>query len=178
MDWQVIVIIILIVMIFPLAIAGISAAPWIPTRKRDIKRIIDLADIKKGEKVYDLGCGDARVLIAAAKEKQAQCVGLELSWLQWLHARINVIANGVGKLVKIKLKSFYTEDLSMADVVFIFLLPKSFKKVQTKLNLEIKPGTRVLVAAWPMPDWDKYLVEKHKPNKEKDIALYLYKIKQ
>lgn len=177
MEWQIGVILALVLIVAPLAIAGISAAPWVPTRKRDVKRVLDLAQIKKGDIVYDLGCGDGRIITAAAQERQAQCLGFEISWLQWLHSKFKILKTGTGKSVKVYLKSFYMADLSQASVVFIFLMPKVYQKLKAKMESELKSGSRIVVAVWPIPGWEKYLVKKSQPEKEKDVAFFLYKFK-
>lgn len=178
MDLQLLLILIALLIITPLAIAGMSAAPWIPTRKKDVRRIIDLADIQPGQIVYDIGCGDARFLIEAAKIMDIKAIGIEISWVQVLHARIKIFFNRVSKKVKIKLKSLYREKLNNADLVFIFLLPKALPKIGEKLEKELKNRTKVITSAWPIPNWEKYLIKKDQPNKDKDIILYLYEMKK
>lgn len=154
--------------------AGISAAPWVPTRRKDVKRTLDLAQVKPGEKVYDLGSGDGRLIIAAARDYQAQAIGLEISLFQYLHSRLNLLFSGLKNKsqVKIKYRNFFRYDISEADVVIVFLLQKCYPRLVKKLAKELKPGARVVVHVWPLKEWKPVKVDR--PTR-KDISLYLYK---
>ena len=173
--WLVLILLGVILILLPLAIAGVSAAPWIPTRKIDLKRIVALAGIKAGDKVYDLGCGDARVLIAACQQvPDAEYLGIDLSWLQVWHAKLKVFRNGFSKKIKIKLGSLFVEDLTQADLVFVFLLPKPYAKISIKLKKELPPGARVISAVWPINELKDKLVKVSQPDINKNLAFYLY----
>lgn len=131
------------------AYAGISAAPWFSTWSRDIERFLKLAEIKPGQKFYDLGCGDGKLVFAAAGAG-AEAVGFEISLLPYLIAlsRSYYIKNS-----KIKFKSFWNQNLSDADVVYIFLTPKINPKAKLKLEKELKVGSKVIAYAWPIDGW-------------------------
>lgn len=132
------------------ALGGYSAAPWVPAWSHDVERFCDAAQISPSDIVYELGCGDGRILAAAARHG-ARGVGYEISLLPfciaWLRARF------VQPHPRILLKNFWTADLSEATVVILFLLPEPYKKLQPKLQRELKPGTRVVCYVWPMLGW-------------------------
>jgi len=162
-------IIILFVFVATFAYAGYRGAPWAPTRKEDIARFLELAEIKGGEKVYDLGCGDGRLLFAAA-EKGATVVGYEISLLPYLIAKVKQLLFPRKKQTKILFKDFWHVDLKDADLVYFFLMPKVYKKLKEKLEKELKPGARVIAYVWPIDGWEPQRISALK-NVQK---IYLY----
>ena len=153
--------------------AGIRAAPWVASRRKDVQRFLKLANISPGQIVYDIGSGDGRMVIAAAKAG-AQAIGLEISLFPYLLSKIK---QGLAHLpnLTIKYRDFFHEDLSSADVVYIFLMPKAHRRLKEKLEKELRPGAKVITYVWPMPGWPP--VKKDKPG-DKSITLYLYQMKQ
>ncbi|MEK9153569.1 MAG: hypothetical protein AAB723_03155 [Patescibacteria group bacterium] len=132
--------------------AGYRAAPWAPTFKADTERFLKLADIKPNQKVYDLGCGDGR-LVLAASQAGAVAVGFEISLLPYLIAKWRILRSPFKKKCSIKFRDFWRADLSDADAVYFFLMPKIFAKMKAKLEKELKPGAKVIIYAWPMEGW-------------------------
>ncbi|KKQ79036.1 MAG: hypothetical protein UT02_C0049G0006 [Parcubacteria group bacterium GW2011_GWC2_38_7] len=154
------------------AYAGLRAAPWVPTNKKDVARFLDLAEIKAGDKVYDLGCGDGRLLFPAA-EKGAQVAGYEIFLLPYLIAKWKQYFFTQKKQTKIVYKDFWHVNLADADIVYFFLMPKVYNKLKTKFEKELKPGTKIISYVWPIEGWTPLRVsESHKAQK-----IYLY-IKQ
>lgn len=143
-------ILILFIFLGTFAYAGVRAAPWFPTWSRDISRFLKLAEIKPGQKFYDLGCGDGKLVFAAAGAG-AEAVGFEISLLPYLIAlsRSFSIKNS-----KILFKDFWNQNLSDADIVYIFLTPKVNPKAKEKLQKELKTGARVIAYAWPIDGWE------------------------
>lgn len=159
-----ILLIILFIFIATFVYAGWSAAPWAPTRKADVVRFLKLANIKPGDKVFDLGCGDGRLLFAAA-EKGAVVTGYEISLLPYIIAKIKQLSFaqkdktphhslclGAGQ-AKILFKDFWNVDLSDANIVYFFLMPKVYAKLRAKFEKELKPGTRIIAYVWPIDGW-------------------------
>ncbi len=151
------------------AYAGVSAAPWFATWSRDIQRFLKLAEIKPGQKFYDLGCGDGKLVFAAAGAG-ANAVGFEISLLPYLMAKTRSFSV---KNSKIFYKNFWNQNLSDADVVYIFLTPKINPKAKEKLTRELKPGTKVIAYTWPIEGWlpDKTDTLSGQP------SIYLYNIR-
>ena len=123
---------------------------WVPTWQRDIDRFLKLADIKPGQRVYDLGCGDGRLVIAAAK-KGAKSVGLEISILPFVVAYLRNFFSR--NKAQIKFRDFWMIDLKEADVVYFFLIPRIYEQLKNKLEKELKPGARVIAYVWPITSW-------------------------
>ena len=154
------------------AYAGFSAAPWVPCRSADTKRICDLAKICPSDTVIELGCGDGRILAAAAR-RGARCIGYEISILPYLIARIRAqLTPAPYPRPKILLRSFWSTDISVATVVIIFLMPAVYKKLSEKLLREAAPGTRIIFYVWPMREWQPVQIDKPSGRP----ALYLYEI--
>ena len=156
---------ILSLLLIPSALAGLSAAPYVPTRKRDVARFLKLAGIRKGQIVYDLGCGDGRLLVAAAKEG-ARAIGYEMSLLNYLFCIF------FRRGIKVKLRDFFKGDFHDADVVYMFLMPKALDKIGKILTPQMKHGSRIISYVWPINGLtaEKVDQEPGRPN------MYLYKM--
>lgn len=159
--------------LFTVAIASASLAPWVPSRKKDLIRIFKLADLKPGEIFYDLGCGDGRLTVCAAKNFKARAIGIELALPLFFVCAIRKLFSR-GESLKFKLKNLFKENLAEADAVYIFAASpgKLRGKIKQKLENELRPGARVITYAFPVEGWRPEIVDK--PS-EKDVAVYLYK---
>jgi len=168
--------VILIIVLFTFAYAGISAAPYVPLWKSDIRRMLQLAGLKENEKLYDLGSGDGRILLIAEKEFNALCLGFEISVLLYFISCIRIVIRNLKAKNKIKIKyqSIYTADLSKADVISIFLTPMAMKKLEPKFEEGLKPGCRIVSYAFALPNIKADQVSKPAKNK---TSIFLYKIK-
>ncbi|MBU0636665.1 class I SAM-dependent methyltransferase [Patescibacteria group bacterium] len=149
--------------------AGIRGAPWVPTKKKDIERFLKLAKIIPNQKIYDLGCGDGRLICAAAKVG-AEAQGFEISLFPYLLANIYRIFQKNKSKIKISYKDFWYANLNNADIVYFFLMPKIYPKLKQKLEKELKHGAKVITYVWPIKEWTPIKVDvvKGYPN------LYLY----
>ncbi|MDO8463468.1 MAG: hypothetical protein Q7S96_04345 [bacterium] len=132
---------------------ALSAAPWVPMHARDVARFHRMAQLRPGERFYDLGCGDGR-LVRAAAAAGAHATGFEVSLLPYLIARIRGRRRGV-----VRYRDFWRQDLSDADVIYVFLMPKVYRTLRRKLERECRPGTRVILYVWPMDGWQHDLVD-------------------
>jgi precorrin-6B methylase 2 len=159
----------------------IAAAAWlmlgvpsVPTPASVVRVMIDLADIKPGETVIDLGAGDGRVLIEAAKRQPSiRAIGYELNPMAWLLGRCRIILHRLP--VAFHLRSFFSADLSKADVVFLYLFPETIEKLQRKLQNELRPGTRVVSYMFRFPQ--KEAVSTKKVNGYwGESSAYLYRV--
>ncbi len=152
--------------------ASFSVAPWLPVFKKDIKRIIRLADLKPGKVIYDLGSGDGRVLIGLANNTDAsRVIGYEISFLFYLISYLRILFLGLSKKAEIIFGDFLYRDLSNADVIFFFLTPMAMKKLKPKFEKELKKGTRILSYNFSIPGWKKIAVDR--PN-ENDMPIHIY----
>ena len=151
--------------------AGFSAAPWLPSWKKDIVTILAQAEIKSGDTVYDLGSGDGRWLFAVAKKTQAsKVVGYEISVLFYLWSRIKLLFTNYPQ-IEIKFNNFYYSDFSKADVILCFLTPRAMKKMSAKLNTEMKPGSKLISYAFSLPGKEP---KKRVKLSKNSIPIYLY----
>jgi len=135
---------------FPVFFNGI---PWQPTDMKRVRRMLEMANVKPGEVVYDLGCGDGRIIICAAQEFGARAVGVELNpWLYFL-ALLKVWTKGLSSRVRVIFGNLHQVDLKEADVVTIFLYSHVNDLLQEKFQRELKPGARIISYFWDLRDW-------------------------
>lgn len=147
-------------------------ALWQPTDRVTVRRILHLAQVKEGERVLDLGCGDGRIVVAAAREFHANATGIEIDPARVLWARAWTLLAGVSSRTRILWGNMYSAGLTGADVVILFLSPTANYKLQERLRRELKPGARIVSYYHPMWGWEP---------KEIGVAkgghlLYLYRI--
>lgn len=127
-------------------------APWVPTGKDNVEEMMRMADVRQGDRVADLGSGDGRVLVAAAK-RGAVAEGWEISPFMWLFSWWNIRKHGVQDRAHTHLASFWPPDMSRFDVITLFLLDTQMKKMEAKLRRELRPGSRVVSYAFTFPTW-------------------------
>ena len=116
---------------------------YVPTPQPIVNRMLELARVKKDDLVYDLGCGDGRIVVTAAKRYGARAVGFDIDPERVTEARANVKKNGVEHLVTIEEKDIFTLDLTPANVVTLYLLPNLNKRLLPQLE-RLAPGSRVV----------------------------------
>lgn len=131
--------------------------------------MLSMAEVKAGEVVYDLGCGDGRVLITAVRKFGARAVGVEVDVSRYLWSVFSVILLGLWKQVRIIRGDLFSVDLREADVVFAFLLQDTNDRLKDKLRRELRPGTRIIsntfmFSGLPLAATDE------------ELHLYLYKM--
>lgn len=126
-----------------------SAAPYYPTPARAIRAALGAAELRAGEQFYDLGAGTGKALLIAEKEFGARAVGFEISLLPYWIGKINLLIHrSRATLIP---KNFFDADLASADVIFCFLAIRTMQKLEDKIKTKLKPGTRVIVYAFPLP---------------------------
>ena len=127
--------------------------PWAPTSPRRIRRALQLVQLRPGEVIYDLGAGDGRVLVMAAREFEARAVGIEISPLQCMAAWLNARFSGVGGRVSIQWRSIYKSDLAVADVVFAHTTAAQASRLRAYLEGRLHPGARVVTILYDLEGW-------------------------
>ncbi len=135
--------------------------PFVPTTDEAVAAMLKLADVKSTDIVYDLGCGDGRIVIAAAK-LGAHAVGIDINPVRIVEAKENAKNAGVENLVRFEENDLFEADIHQATVVTIFLLSSVNLKLRPKLLADLKPGTRVVSNTFDMGDW--------KPDKEFNVG--------
>jgi len=127
--------------------------PYVPSPPEVVDAMLAAAGVKKGDVLYDLGSGDGRIVIAAAKRFGVRGVGVDIDPRRIREANENARAAGVTKLVEFREQNLFDVDLEPATVVTLYLLPEVNKKLRPKLLREVRPGTRVVSHAFDMGDW-------------------------
>ena len=122
----------------------IKGAPWSPTPDEDMEIMFTLTKLQPDELVYDLGCGDGRVLIKAAKQYNARAIGIEIDPIRFLWCKFRIRMLDLNERVQVIRGDFFSKDLSDADVVFCYLLQDTNNKLQEKLITELKPDARIV----------------------------------
>lgn len=146
-------------------------APFVATPETVVSAMLKLAGVKSGDVVYDLGCGDGRIVVAAAKEYRAHGVGIDNNPARIEEARAKARREGVESLVRFEVNNLFDADIHTATVVTLYLLPDVNLRLRPKLLKDLKPGTRVVSHSFPMGDW--------KPEKDELVEgshIYLWKI--
>ncbi|HXB75686.1 MAG TPA: class I SAM-dependent methyltransferase [Candidatus Acidoferrales bacterium] len=136
--------------------------PYVPTTDEAVAAMLKLADVKKTDIVYDLGCGDGRIVIAAARNFGARAVGIDIDPVRIGEAKENAQKAGVGNLVRFEENDLFKSDIHEATVVTLFLLSSVNLRLRPKLLQDLKPGTRVVSNTFDMGDW--------KPEKEANVG--------
>jgi SAM-dependent methyltransferase len=127
--------------------------PYVPTTPEAVEAMLKLGQVKKTDLLYDLGCGDGRIVIAAAKNFGARGVGIDIDPQRIKEARENAKRAGVEDLVRFELGDLFEANFAEATVVTLFLLPRINLKLKPKLLEQLKPGTRVVSNTFDMGEW-------------------------
>ena len=128
-------------------------APFMPTPTEVVERMLQMAEVTRGDVVYDLGCGDGRLVITAAKRYGARGVGVDIDPALIAQSRANARREGVEALVDFRQEDALTVDLSPASVVTLYLLTEANLKLRPRLQAQLKPGSRVVSHQFGMGDW-------------------------
>jgi len=170
-----------IVVLFACALATIifsillyTKVPFVRTPKKVIAKILKEIPINKKQTVYDLGCGDASVLIAIEKETGAKTVGFEITPIAFYLGKFNIWRNKAK--TTILYKNFYKQNLAPADVVFCFLIDKVMFRVGNQLRQQLRPGARVISFGFHIPDWQPVKTIVAYPERKTSSKIYLYQI--
>ena len=116
---------------------------FVPTPPSAVERMVEMAEIRPGDLVYDLGCGDGRIVIAAAKQQKIKAVGVDIDPERVAESRENVRTAGLESSVEIRQADVFDLDLSEADVVFLYLTPRLNARLMPQLR-KLKPGARII----------------------------------
>jgi len=150
--------------------------PFVATPEHVARRMLEMAQVGPDDVVYDLGAGDGRILIMAAREFGARAVGIELRKDLYNQIERKIKEYGLDGRVRVIYGSFYEVDVSEASVVTLYLLTSVNEKLRPKLERELKPGTRVVSHDFEVPGWRPVRVEEiydswttHK--------IYMYRVK-
>ena len=156
---------------------GRSLAPFATTPEDVVDRMLKLAEVKPGDVVYDLGCGDGRIPIAAAK-LGARGVGIDIDPQRIAESKANARAAGVESMVEFRVDDAMTVDVTEASVVTLYLLGSSNAKLRPMLTKNLKPGSRIVSHAFSMgTDWPADRIDQFVNASGDEVTLYLWRIK-
>lgn len=127
---------------------------YVPTPEPVVDAMLKLARVEEGDVLYDLGSGDGRIPVTAAREYGIRAVGIDIDPKRIAEARTNVRNAGVEDLVTIQQGDLFEADISEASVVTLYLLDSLNQKLRPKLMRELQPGTRIVSHAFRMGDWE------------------------
>lgn len=159
----------LLIFIFSLLHSIFLDALFVSTPKKIALKMLKMADLKKGEKIFDLGCGISTLPILAAKKYSVQAFGIEKVPLFCLVSMLRVKFLGLGRMIKIRYGDFFDEDMTGADAVTIYLSTAANAELKEKFERELKPGARVVSRRFKIPGWKESAMDK-------ENKIYLYKI--
>jgi SAM-dependent methyltransferase len=144
-------------------------APLAPTSRRTVHKMLTLAEVRPGDVVYDLGSGDGRILVMAARRFGARAVGIEIDPLFYLWTRLVIVVLGLRRQIRVIRGDLFDQDLSLADVIMCYLLPRTNERLVGKLERELCPGTRVVSRRFSFPEWSPV-------RQDGEARLYVYRI--
>lgn len=152
-----------LVILLGFAVSGPLGAPWVPARKKDLQGIMEDFALRSGQLYIELGCGDGR-LVAAAAKNGAKAIGYEINPLLFI---IATIRNLRYPTAHIRFGNFWSKDLSRADAVMVFLMPKFMDRLEKKATEELKSGSKMICYVFPLPT-------KKPTRKRKSWTVYSY----
>ena len=150
--------------------------PYVPTPQEVVDRMLELAQVKKGDVVYDLGSGDGRIVVSAAKKYGVKAIGFEIDPQRIKESHENIKKAGVENLVEIRQQDIRTVDLSGASVLTMYLLPEVNLMIRPNIWKQMKPGSRIVSHDFDMGDWKPLKTENIKDGSSWDHTLYLWHV--
>jgi hypothetical protein len=156
--------------------------PPVPTKPGRIRKALKLANLQADEVLYDLGAGDGRVLLIAARDFGAKAVGIEVGPIQCALIWLRVVASGFGSKIQVRWANFYQADLHNADVVFVYATSKEVTRLAPHLEKQLKRGARVVSISADFPEWEPLTLDERElifvyemPPARGNISSYLLK---
>ncbi len=152
-----------------------NLAPFVPTPQDVVDRMLELAEVSENDVVYDLGCGDGRIVIRAAERYGARGVGIDIDPQRVAESRANAERAGVSHLVEFIQQDALQVDVSDATVVTLYLLSSSNIKIRPILTSQLAPGARIVSHAFSMGNWEADQIERFTDTRGNTRTLYLWK---
>ena len=152
-----------------------SLAPFVPSPYDVVQRMLTLAEVTRDDIVYDIGCGDGRIVITAAQRFGARGVGIDIDPQRIAEANANAERAGVQHLVQFIQQDAMTVDVSEATVVTLYLLSSSNLKLRPLLTSQLAPGSRIVSHAFSMGDWEPDVLARYEDERGNTRSLYLWR---
>lgn len=139
--------------------SALIGAGWEPTSRKKVKMMLQMSGVGPSDVVYDLGCGDGRIVLEAAKTFNAQAVGVEADPIRAFYCKLAVSAHRLDGRARVIWANFFHVNLSQATVVTLFLSQGANRRLKSKLLSELRPGARVVSHTWTFEDWAPKLAD-------------------
>ena len=166
-------------------VPALYGLPPVSTNRERIRRALRLASLQPDETLYDLGAGDGRVLLIAARDFGAKTVGIEIGPIQCALAWLRIVTAGFRNRIQVRWGNFYTSNLHDADVVFVYATSREIMKLAPHLKKQMKQGSRVVSISADFNEWEPSVVDEHDlifiytmPPKEGSVTTYMLKHKE
>jgi SAM-dependent methyltransferase len=163
-------------------VPAVYGLPSVPTKQERIRKALKLANLQPNETLYDLGAGDGRVLLMAAREFNANAIGIEIGPVQCALIYLRAVASGFGNKIQIKWGNYLKADLSQADVIFLYATSQEVMRVAAYLESQMKPGSRLVSISADFPEWEPTSVDDRElifvyamPPKSGSLTTYMLK---
>lgn len=166
----------LVILIAIATTAQSPLAPYVATPLDVVERMLHLADVGPTDVVYDLGCGDGRIVIMAAQKFGARGVGVDIDASLVTEATADADAAGVANRVSFRVQDARTVDVHDATVVTLYLLAASNIALRPMLQRDLRPGARIVSHNFPMGDWEPDRIENFTDGSGKKQTLYLWRV--
>jgi predicted RNA methylase len=168
--WVLLIVLEFSFMVFMIWIAwsSIIGAPWLPTPKKKVRAMLELAEVSPQDTVFDIGSGDGRIITMAAKEFGATSVGIEMDPLRVIWSRLAIRRQGLSNAVEVLRENFFDSNIEEATVVTVYQCVGVNKKLKEKFSKELKSGTRVVSYRFRFKGWTPA-----KTNEEASSYLYI-----
>lgn len=152
-----------------------TLAPYVPTPQDVVDRMLTVAEVTSRDVVYDLGSGDGRIVITAAKKFGARGVGIDIDPERIAESRRNARDAGVSSLVEFRLGDILNADVSKATVVTLYLVSSANLKLRPLLTRQLAPGARIVSHAFGMGDWPPDKVDRYRDSQTDERMIYLWR---
>jgi SAM-dependent methyltransferase len=153
---------------------ALQLAPYVPSPMSVVELMLEAAEVDSDSVVYDLGCGDGRVVLTAAKKYGARAVGIDINPELIKKARTKAAEAGLESLVEFREQDILKADISDATVVYLYLLPDSNRLLRPFLERQLTPGTKVACHSFSMPGWQERLTARHEIEGEYGMPKIIY----
>ena len=175
-------VLIFVVILLWILVPAFYGLPPVPTNPGRIRNALKLANLQPEETLYDLGAGDGRVLLIAARDFGAKAVGIEVGPIQCALVWLRSTASGLGSRIRIQWSDFYKANLREADVVFVYATSREVMKLAPHLKVQMKKGARLASISADFTEWEPSIVDEHDlifiyemPPREGSVTTYMLK---
>ncbi len=151
LSWTVALVTIVFLIGLSMSWSNIRGAPWVPTPIGTVHDMLQLADVGHRDVVYDLGCGDGRLIVAAARKYGARAVGIEVDPMRFLWCQLLITVLGLRSRVTVRFGDLFKHDVSEATAVMVYLLPDTNRRLQHKLVSELPAEAQIVAHSFTMP---------------------------